>query len=183
MKCSSNLDIDWFYIAWKVWHAARFCLPAIPSTFKGMFFLNSCIFWSFRDGKTKNDANVSECLYKVTSVTSNVALHFAPLATSPNFGSSDSIGSLKGQSEMTLNGMSSDPNNAVKQFGSGFNEIAPEGAVWSGAYTVCIFWMHYSIVQPHCSNFRTITATLWVFEFLWRLSVVQYLMSCYISLQ
>ena len=54
---------------------------------------------------------------------SNVALRFAPLATSPNFGSSDSIGSLKGQSELTLSGMSSDPNNAVKQFGSDFNEI------------------------------------------------------------
>ena len=46
-----------------------------------------------------------------------------PLATGSNFGSSDSIGLLKGQSEMTINGMSSDPNNAVKQFGSDFNEI------------------------------------------------------------
>ena len=36
-----------------------------------------------------------------------------PWATGPNFGSSDSIGSLKGQSEMTLNGISSDPNNLV----------------------------------------------------------------------
>ena len=24
--------------------------------------------------------------------------------------------------------------------------------------TVCIFWTHYSIIKPHCSNFRTITA-------------------------
>ena len=40
-------------------------------------------------------------------------LRFAPSATGPKFGSSDSIGSLKGQSEITLNGMSSDPNNAV----------------------------------------------------------------------
>ena len=54
---------------------------------------------------------------------SNVTLRFAPLATGPNFGSSDSIGLLKSQSEMTLNGMSSDPNNAVEQFGSDFNEI------------------------------------------------------------
>ena len=39
---------------------------------------------------------------------------FAPLATGPNFGSSDFIGSLRGQSEMTLNGMSSGPHNGVK---------------------------------------------------------------------
>ena len=51
-------------------------------------------------------------------ITSNVTLGFAPLATGPNFGSSDSIGSLKGQAEMTLKAMSSDPNNAVKQFRS-----------------------------------------------------------------
>ena len=56
---------------------------------------------------------------------SNVTLRIAPFATGPNFGSSDSIGSLKGQSELTLNGMSSYPNNAVKQFGSDFNEIGP----------------------------------------------------------
>ena len=70
----------------------------------------------------KNGTNVSECLHNVTSVTSNVTLRFSPLATGPNFGSSDSIGSLKDQSAMTVNGMSSDPNNAVKQFGSDFNE-------------------------------------------------------------
>ena len=38
---------------------------------------------------------------------------FAPFATGPNLGSSDFIGSLRGQSEMTLNGMSSDPHNGV----------------------------------------------------------------------
>ena len=59
----------------------------------------------------------------LTSVTSNVTLLFAPLATGPNFGSSDSIGLLKGQSEMSLIGMSSDPNDAVKQCGSDFNDI------------------------------------------------------------
>ena len=31
----------------------------------------------------------------------------------PNFGSSDFIGSLRGQSEMTLNGMLSDPHSGV----------------------------------------------------------------------
>ena len=55
----------------------------------------------------------SECLLNITSLTSKVILHFAPLATGLNFGSSDSIGSLKGQSEMTLNRMLSDPNNTV----------------------------------------------------------------------
>ena len=44
---------------------------------------------------------------------SNVTLHFAPFATGPNFGSSDFIGSLRGQSEMALNGMLSDPRNRV----------------------------------------------------------------------
>ena len=58
-------------------------------------------------------ANVSECLHNVTSVTSNVTLLFTSLATGPKFGSSDSIGSLKGHSLITLNTMSSDPNNAV----------------------------------------------------------------------
>ena len=51
--------------------------------------------------------------YNVTSITSNVILSFVPWATGPTFGSGDSIGSLKGQSEMTLNAMSSDPNNAL----------------------------------------------------------------------
>ena len=61
----------------------------------------------------ENGAIFSECLHDVTSVTSNVTLSFAPLATGPNFGSSNFIGSLRGQSEMTLNGMSSDPHNGV----------------------------------------------------------------------
>ena len=58
-------------------------------------------------------ANISECLHNITSVTSNITLPFTPLAIGLNFGSSDSIGSLKGQAEMTLNRMSSDPNNAA----------------------------------------------------------------------
>ena len=57
-------------------------------------------------------ALVSEYLNNVKSVMSNITLLFAPLATSPNFGS-DTIGSSKGQSEMTHKGRSSDPNNAV----------------------------------------------------------------------
>ena len=63
--------------------------------------------------RQENGADVSECLHNVTSVTSNVTLRFAPLATGPNFGSSDFIGSLRGQTEMTLNGMSSDPHNGM----------------------------------------------------------------------
>ena len=53
-------------------------------------------------------------MFNVTSVSSNVILRFAQLATGPNLESSDFTGSLKDQSEMTLSGMSSDPNNAVK---------------------------------------------------------------------
>ena len=41
-----------------------------------------------------------------------VKRHFT-FRTGPNFGSSDFIGSLRGQSEMALNGMSSDPRNRV----------------------------------------------------------------------
>ena len=113
MKCSSNTDIDWFYIAWNAWHASRFCLPALPSTFKGVSYLNSYISDHFETARQENGADVSQCLHNVTSVTSNVTLRFAPLATGPNFGSSYFIGSLRGQSEMTLNGMSSDPHNGV----------------------------------------------------------------------
>ena len=51
MKCSSNTDIGWSYAAWNAWHAARFCLPVIPRTFKGAPLLNSYNFWSFRDDK------------------------------------------------------------------------------------------------------------------------------------
>ena len=58
-------------------------------------------------------ANVSECLHNVKFITSNFILRIAPWATGHDFGSSDSIGSLKGQFEMTLNGISSDPDNAV----------------------------------------------------------------------
>ena len=28
--------------------------------------------------------------------------------------------------------------------------------VYTVCHSVCIFWMHYSKVKPHCSNFRTI---------------------------
>ena len=37
--------------------------------------------------------------------------------------SADSSGSLKDQSEMTLNRMTPDPNNAMELFGSDFNKI------------------------------------------------------------
>ena len=57
--------------------------------------------------RQENGANVSKFLHNITSITSNVTLRFAPLATGPNFGT------LKGQSEMTRNGMSSDLNKVV----------------------------------------------------------------------
>ena len=44
-------------------------------------------------------------------------------------------------------------------------------------YTVClsdcIFWTHYSIVEPHCSNFRLITAIFRVSEYL---EILQYML-------
>ena len=69
------------------------------------------MFDHFVTPRQENGANVTECLHNVTSVTSNVTLRFAPLATGLNSGSSGFIESLRGQSEMTLNWMSSDPHN------------------------------------------------------------------------
>ena len=57
--------------------------------------------------RQEKGANLSECLHNVISVTSNFTFHAI------GYRANDSIGSLKGQSEMTLNGMSLDPNNAV----------------------------------------------------------------------
>ena len=52
-------------------------------------------------------------IYTTSHPLCQMALCFASSATGPKFGSRDSIGSLKGQPEMTLSRMSSDPNNAV----------------------------------------------------------------------
>ena len=52
-------------------------------------------------------------IYSTSNPLRQTSLHFMPSATGPKFGSNDSTGSLKGPSEMTLNRMSSDPNNAV----------------------------------------------------------------------
>ena len=67
----------------------------------------------FKMARQENGADVSECLHNITSVTSRVTLRFALLATGPNFGRSDFIGLSRGQSEMTVNGMSSYPHNRV----------------------------------------------------------------------
>ena len=52
-------------------------------------------------------------IYTTSHPLRQTALSLAPSATGPKFGSSNSIGSLQGQYKMTLNEMSSDPNNAV----------------------------------------------------------------------
>ena len=94
---------------------SQILLTCDPQYFQGRIpfkFLKFLIILR-RQGRKKNGANVSECLHNVTSVMSNVTLRFAPLATGPNFGSSDFIDSLGGQFEKTLSGMSSDPHNEV----------------------------------------------------------------------
>ena len=56
---------------------------------------------------------------------------------------------------------SADPNQTARG--------AARGAVWSGStvcHSVCIVWTYYSMVEPHCSNFRIITAIFWVSEYL-----------------
>ena len=43
------------------------------------------------------------------------------------------------------------------------NRVDPDQTlirVYTVCYSVCIFWMHFSIVKQHCSNFRIITAIL-----------------------
>ena len=70
----------------------------IPNIFKSLFLSDFCNVWLFRDGKDKKNG-----------VTSNVILRFSGRATGPSFGSSD----LKGQSEMTINGM---PQIQTKQW-------------------------------------------------------------------
>ena len=52
-------------------------------------------------------------IYTTSHPLLRTSLRFAPSATNQKFGSSVSIGSLKGQSEMTLNEMLSDPNNTM----------------------------------------------------------------------
>ena len=84
-------------------------LTCDPSTYKGVFFLNSCIFWSFPDIKTGKMALI--CLHHIHYVKR----HFTFRATGYRSEFWNSTGSLKGQSEMILKWMSSDPNNAVKQ--------------------------------------------------------------------
>ena len=85
-----------------------------------MSVLDLTISDHFETTRQENGANVSECLHNVTSITPHVTLHFAPLATGQNFERSDFIGLLRGQSEMTLNGMSSDPHNGVNSLDWGF---------------------------------------------------------------
>ena len=42
--------------------------------------------------------------------------------------------------------------------------------VYTVCHSVCIFWTHYSMVEPHCSNFRIITAIFRLSE----LGILQY---------
>ena len=38
--------------------------------------------------------------------------------------------------------------------------------VYTVCQSVCIFWTHYSVVEPHCWNFRITTANFWESEYL-----------------
>ena len=39
-------------------------------------------------------------------------------------------------------------------------------SVYTVCHSVCIFWTHYSMVEPHCSNFRIVAAMFWESEYL-----------------
>ena len=88
-------------------------IAGVACTFMGISLLNSCIFWSFQNGKARKMALTSLDVYTTSHPLHQTSLNFAPLATGPNFGSSIAIGLLKGQSDVTLSGMLLDPNNAV----------------------------------------------------------------------
>ena len=38
--------------------------------------------------------------------------------------------------------------------------------VYTVCHSVCIVWTHYSMVEPHSSNFRVITTNIWVSKYL-----------------
>ena len=40
------------------------------------------------------------------------------------------------------------------------DQTAPDQGLYTVCNSVCIFWSHYSIVEPQCSNFKIITAPL-----------------------
>ena len=40
------------------------------------------------------------------------------------------------------------------------DQTAPLIRVYTVCHSVCIFWTHYSMVEPHCSNFRVITTNV-----------------------
>ena len=47
------------------------------------------------------------------------------------------------------------------------DQTAPE--IWSGStvcYSICVFWKHYSMVKPHCSNLRIFAEFFWCPYFL-----------------
>ena len=46
------------------------------------------------------------------------------------------------------------------------DQTAPVIRVYTVCYSLCIFWTHYlCTLKPFCSNFRIITAFLWMSEF------------------
>ena len=99
-----------------------------------------------------NGTNVCECLHNITFVTANVTLCFEPFATGPNFGSSDSIGSLIGESEMTLSGMSSDPNNAVNSLDLILTR--------SGRQSKLLIGQHFELSPHHMLSVRNVNNTV-----------------------
>ena len=44
--------------------------------------------------------------------------------------------------------------------------------VYTVCHSVCIVWIHQSMVEPHSSNFRVITTNVWVSEYLGNLLVL-----------
>ena len=55
------------------------------------------------------------------------------------------------------------------------DQTAPRSSlirVYTVCHSACIVWTHYSMVEPHSSNFRVVTIKFWVSEYLGNLRYV-----------
>ena len=83
-------------------------------TYNCLFLLDYCDFWSFPDSKSRKMALTSLNVYTMSHPLRQTSFYVSRQQWFDTFhANSDSICSLKGQSEMTLKGMSSEPNNTV----------------------------------------------------------------------
>ena len=49
--------------------------------------------------------------------------------------------------------------------------------VYTVCHSICIFWMHYCMVESHCYNFRIITATVRLQFYVWLFKIISLILS------